>query len=260
MSNIPLFKFYKKNKINDSATKTLTSALTGSFSNLYDRRPASKLASISSNDTTPEIWEITPYDCICPIDTIFLQNHNIKSGNIEYWDGSSWVNFSTPATWSNNSSVNSLFTFSPVSTKKIKITMNTTMVANQQKYVGELYVLESIGTPSTQPSEFNISIIEKGEVQKTSTGGSRKVINGIKHRIKVSFSDASPSDIDLFLELFKLNDCFLFWPSGGLYDGEDYGLRIIDIYEMVMGLEFDPELKANMLKIGQKITMDLYET
>lgn len=257
---VPPFKFYKKNLLNDSATMTATSANVAFIKNLYDRKPSTVVSSTTSNDTTPEVWEITPYDCSCPIDTIFIQNHNIKSGSITYYDGSSWVSFSTPATWSANSSKNSVFTFNGVPVKKIRITMNTTMVTNAQKYIGEIYLLQTIGTPSSPPSNPDGERNLEGVVHKTATGGAYKVIRGEKHRWKLTFSDATPSDISMFYDLATSIDSFIVWPSAGVYDGVDFGYRIEDLYEVVWQNDFKAMPKGLMLKVGQSITMDLAET
>lgn len=257
---VPPFTFYKKNFITDSATMTATSANASLIKNLYDRKPSTVLSSTTSNDTTPEVWEITPYDCTCPIDTIFIHNHNIKSGSVDYWNGSAWVSFSTPATWSANASSMTVFKFTGVAIKKLRITMNTTIVANAQKYIGEVYMLQTLGTPSVPPSTVAGPVNIEGVIHKTATGGFYRAVRGMKKRLKLTFSDATPADVALFETLSMSIDSFIIWPSGGVYLGQDMGYRLQDIYEVGWAGDFETSPKGMMLKVGESIQLDLMET
>jgi hypothetical protein len=229
--------------------------------NLYDKNRATKVFSVASNDTTPELWTIQFQAAMNQtIDAIFIDNHNIKSGNIKYWDGTAFVNFSTPVTWSNNTQTTSFFSFTSVATSKIQLTMNTTMIANAQKFVGQLMLLESIGAPQIPPSAFTISYIDKGHTHTTVTGGVVFILYGRKATIKLTFSDASYTDIDLFEGLKTLGEPFVFYPNGGAYSGQDRGFRLKDIYTVNYMNDFLPVLKSGVLDNNQTIMLELKET
>lgn len=257
----PTFSFFTKNRINSGSTFVLTSAPSISTSALFDRKRSPKLASIGSNDATDEVWQITFIgDVAKNISAILMDNHNIKSGDIKYWNGSSYVNFSTPITLSGNAAETSFFSFTQVSTSRLQFTFSTTMVVNAQKYVGEITAFDLIGTPSRVPSSFVISQKERSVIHETANGGNVYVFFGKKSKIKLTFSDASYSDIDLFLSLKELGDVFFIYPSGGLYEGVDIGLRLKDIYQVNYVNDFSPNLKANVLEVNQSLALELQET
>lgn len=258
---MPEFKFYKKNKLNDDCTYTFTSASVGTAVNLYDKNRATKVYSSGSNDATPEIWTIEFQAGISqPIDTIFVDNHNIKSGTVKYWNGTAYVNFSTPVVWSNNTEVTSCFSFNRVLTTKVQFTLNTTMTANAQKYAGQILILESIGKPETPPSAYSISWIDKGNQHTSISGGVVQILWGSKASIKLNFSDATYPDIDLFESLKRLGEPFVVYLNGGNYAGKDRGVRLRDIFTVNYMNDFSPVLKSNILEMNQSIIIDLKET
>ena len=257
----PTFSFFSKNRINSGSTYTLTSAQSSSFSALFDRKRKPYLSSFGSNDTTNEVWDITFDNNLNKnITSIVIDNHNIKSGNVKYWSGSAYVDFSPPIVLSGNYDTTSFFSFTKVSTSKLKFTFSTTMLVNDQKLVGEITAFELIGSPSTAPSSFVISQKERSVIHETASGGNVYVFFGKKSKIKIKFSDASYDDIDLFLQLKEFGDVFFFYPSGGLYEGLDIGLRIYDMYLVNYINDFSPNLKSNILEIRQSLELELQET
>ena len=256
----PTFKFLTKNRLDDDATWVCTSASATLAKNLYDRKRATKLISAGSNDATPEVWTVTFInDIAITIDTIILDNHNIKAGNVQYWNGSAYVDFSTPATLSANAAATNVFTFTQISTSRLRFTFNTTQTVDAQKSVGEIYVLKTIGTPETAPSAFTISYQDRAIQHETATGGSVYILFGRKASIKVTFSDATYTDVNLFESLKELGESFVFYPSGGAYAGIDRGLRLQDIFEVNFVNDFAPVLKSNVIEVRQSVAMELKE-
>lgn len=251
-------KFYKRNKINGECTFTFTSASTELKSFLYDRSRNTRLYSVSSNDSTPEVWDIQFSETVA-IDAILVDNHNIKSGGITYWNGSAFVAFPTAISWSANSSETSFFNFTQVLTTKIRITMNTTMVANSQKFIGEIYVLEYLGTTSEGPVSLGRTIIEDQRKYQAVGGGSRYVLFGQKMVLDYKFNSATNADIALFQTLKDLREEFFVYPCGGEPE-TDIGLRLKDIYLMNFTSEIAPEFKSNVIGIGTIISTRFEET
>lgn len=256
----PTFSFYTNNKLNDDCTYTFTSASTSSAMYLYDRKRNYKLYSVGSNDATPEVWDIEFQSGNAQtISAIFMDSHNIKSGTIKYWNGSTFTDFSTAISLSNNTAETSFWAFNSVSTTKIRLTLNTTMTTNAQKVVGELVVFNLLGTPESQPSSYTIKYKERSFEHKTATAGSVYVYFGKKASINVTFSDATYSDVALFETLKNLGEPFYFYPSGGAYEGVDTGLRIYDLFNVNYVNEFTPNLKSNLLEINQSVALELNE-
>jgi hypothetical protein len=257
----PTFSFFTKNRINSGSTFVMTSAPSISTSALFDRKRTPKLTSVGSDDVTDEVWQITfTGDVAKDISAILIDNHNIKSGNVKYWNGSSYVDFSPAISLSGNSDETSFFSFPQVSTSRLQFTFSTTFVVDAQKYVGEIMAFDLIGTPSRPPASFVISQKERSVIHETANGGNVYVFFGKKSKIKLTFSDASYSDIDLFLSLKELGDVFFIYPSGGEYEGVDIGLRMQDIYQVNYVNDFSPNLKSNILELNQSLALELQET
>lgn len=250
-------KFYRKNKINDGATFTFTSADETLASLIYDRKRTSRLSSVGSNDVTNEVWVIE-FDQASDIDTILIDNHNLKSGNVKYWNGSAYTNFSTTASWSTNADTTTLFEFNSVNTTKIQITMSTTMTVDAEKTVGEVYVLETIGSPQVAPSQISREFIEDSRSHKKSGGGNLYVFFGKKIQLDYRFSDADATDVALFESLKDLKEEFFIYPCAG--DAQtDIGFRLQDIYLVNYTNTFKPEFRSNLMGLSTAISLKLEE-
>jgi len=153
-----------------------------------------------------------------------------------------------------------VFKFTGALIKKLRITMDTTIVANAQKYIGEVYMLQTLGTPSVPPSTVAGPVNIEGVIHKTATGGFYRAVRGMKKRLKLTFSDATPADVALFETLSMSIDSFIVWPSGGVYLGQDMGYRLQDIYEVGWAGDFETSPKGMMLKVGESIQLDMMET
>ena len=246
------------NKITSGATFTFTSANTAFSSYLYDNRRQFKLTSIGSNDATPEVW-IIDFGVSTTIDRIYIDNHNIKSGDLKYWDGAAYVDFSSAISWSANAEATNYYEFNSVSTAKIRLTMNTTMVVDAQKFVGELRAFVETGTVSVNPASNDFEIAEKSQINYVSDGGSIRVSFGEKYHADIMFSDANAADMTLFRTLKDSDDPFYFFPCGGITTYDQEGFRLRDMYLCNWINSFKPSLKSDLLGIGTSIRMELAE-
>lgn len=252
-------QFFKPNKLDANTTYSFTSADTDFAYYLYDRNKNVALQSSGSDDSTPEVWEFT-FSAAKTINGIAVIGHNIKQGNIQYWSGSAWVNFVNTVWWSDNTDVNSYFTFTEVSTTKIRLTMNTTISSNAEKEVAEILILESWGTVSVNPVSTDIDFPSDTNVVNTlSNGGNVYIDFGEKYADTLRFLEASSADME-FLRDMK-NSIYPFWVymCGG-YDGNTQeGFRVQDFYFCNWINSFKPTLKNNLLDIGTDITLRLKE-
>ena len=142
MANI---KFYEQNMVNSDTTFSLTSALTASAKYIYDENDGTKLTSIASSDTVSEVWDMD-FGASYSLTAIHLSNHNLKDFSIQYWSDTAFVDFSTAINSTTNSSTYGYFeNFTNVTTQKIRLTGNKTIVADEQKSVGGFRAMNLIG-------------------------------------------------------------------------------------------------------------------
>lgn len=254
MANV---SFYSKNRIDDDSTLTATSANTALFANLYDNDDNTNLISLGSDDLTPEAWEIE-FSGQRTIDSIHISNHNIKSGKIEYWDGAAWDDVSPTISWSANTATSNIFSFTKVSTTKIRLTMDTTIVADAEKSVGELRALDLIGTVERNPSKSDPRWKEKARKMTTDDNSSIYVFFGSKFNTKMKFENATDADLALFRSLKDLGTPFYVYLNGGDTTQTQEGFRIQDMYLVNYTNEFRYKLqKGHLTGVGVKIDLDL---
>lgn len=78
------------------------------------------------------------------IDTIVFQGWNVKSGKVQYWNGSAWTDIGGAATFSGQAASYLVISGLNVSTQKLLFTFSTTQTANQEKTVGEILALQTL--------------------------------------------------------------------------------------------------------------------
>lgn len=250
-------KFFGPNQIDENATFTFTSASTALASYLYDRNRNSKLTSVGSNDATNEDLVID-FVTSKTFNRIFVDNHNIKTGNVQYWDGAAYQDFSTVVSWVANATTTSYFEFNSVTATKIRLRATTTMVVNAQKFIGELIAFLELGTMLSNPSSAESEYIDKSVQNMDSTGGSIFILFGKKYSATWLFTDADATDAALLLSLKDLNTPFFIYPCGGSGQNE-IGFRSQDIFLVNYVNNFAPKLKSNMYALGVSISMEVKE-
>jgi hypothetical protein len=251
-------KFYNTNYINSQSVFNFTSADAARADILYDNDNANRLFSNGSNDSTAEVWTIE-FSSIYDLDAIAVFNHNIKSGNVQYWNGAAWVDFSPIVKWDNNNRQNNYFEFARVATKQIRLTMNTTQTANAEKYVGQLRALVSLGELQKNPTEVTPKLTPKDFDYTTANGGSVYGIAGIKYQATVKFANTPEADQTFLINLKLRNKPFYFYPCGG--EGQtDITFRIDDMYLVNFTGAVSPKLAGkNLFGVGVDTSITLKE-
>lgn len=200
--------------------------------------------SLASNDVTTETITINFLNTTT-IDRIVLQGHNFKSYSIKYNAALDFTTVSdldadlvggiTQATYTNDTSY---YAFDAVAVDSLTITINTTQIANAQKFLTQIIATTELGTLAGFP---RISSVKHNRNVKAA-----KVISG-KNVIQKGYETTTfkmgfrsypvQADIDLIEALHEREDSFLVWLCGGRY-GTDYftisqrGWRLEDIYNM----------------------------
>lgn len=250
MANI---KFYEQNIVNSDTTFSLTSALTDSAKYLYDENDTTKLTSVASSDTVAEIWDMD-FGITKTITAFHLANHNAKDFSIQYWSSTAFNDFSTAINTTTNSSTFGYFNnFTAVSTQKIRLTMNKTMVADEQKAVGGLRVMNLVGEMDHNPVKFKLKYHENSKKYYTDAKESVFVLFGTSRKITMNFENLDADNISILQDVkFNGSPCYVF-ASGGDTTHERRGWRIQDIYLMNYTNAFEPKLSNNVLHNGEDI-------
>ena len=144
-------KFFKKNKAdisNSLVSITVTDATaTNNGQDFVDfmrnRNNYSAWLTTGSNDAanTTLVVDMTEER---DVDTIILVDHNFDSYTLKYWNGSSYVDFSTAISVSGNTSDTTSHDVTSVSTSRIQLVITGTQVADADKRLAQLIVTEKL--------------------------------------------------------------------------------------------------------------------
>lgn len=195
---------------------------------------------------------------------IILILHNFKSYTIQYWNGSSYVDFSTPINVSGNTSATTRHTFNSVTTTKIKLIITGTMVANSDKYLYQFIATSSIGQFAAWP-EIRKPTLSRNRQKSLALSGKMAIneqVGAYSTTINLQ-SWQNSADLTILESLFSANKGFLVWLCGG--DESQFspqapmGYRLQDLFLMKCQNEYSPEYYSYIYKCGIKIQMDLVE-
>jgi hypothetical protein len=138
-------QFLSKNYINVDDTVNVSSN-DGLKGNAYDRLATTYWASTgetAEGGTYPTYYEVIFYEGSSTInrviDTLVLQYINLKAFKIQYWNGAAYADFTGGVFTVNAAASLRIKLATPVTTSKIKIIMDSTIVAGQEKSIGEFW-------------------------------------------------------------------------------------------------------------------------
>lgn len=218
-------KFFDKAKnLFKDGTSILATSGQSSAKYMLDCNKYTQWESFGSNDITNEEILITlPSNKL--FNRIFMVDFNLKSFEVLYWDGASYVSFSNVigVNGANYSGINTTsysfdsayFEFDAVTTDKIKIIAKTTQIANQEKYITKFLVTKEIGTFQGFPRVETAS--DRNEEKIKTIGGKWIVQKSFETvNIKINFkSHPYQNDNDILETLFDTEETFLVYPCGG---------------------------------------------
>lgn len=262
--------FFEKNKIDLDQTDiviTITDNVAiddgaASVNFLRNRKNDSGWATTESNDSAN-----TQIDISIPsnpeINNILLKQHNLKSYTIQHFDGVNFIDFSTPINVAGNTDVDKRHTFNSIFTTKIRIIITGTMVVDEDKFLAQLIITQSIG----QFTRFPI-------IADPTDSKNRRILQAISGKVKVIRSSGAFSctlednnvvdtaDLIIVERLFNTINGFLVWLSGGdttQFRTQRIGYRKKDIFLMAPINEYKPEWQDGFYQHGTKITINLVE-
>lgn len=271
-----MMKAFYKNYLVQYGQATTVSTGTTTAAYLYDFDRSTRWISSGSNDSTQESITIN-FESSQTINRICLLNTNFKNFTIKY-DNSGWQNFTnvyskksdlTPVTGiavTTNSDIARYFEFDSVTTSAIQILINTTITANAEKYLYELYIGLEIGTfisdLACSPNDYKpISSYKRAQYLEKSNGGLIKLERADKYQAKVNLKQIWDSaDIVILQTMFDYGE-FAIYPCGAY---EQYtterGWRIQDFYHVLIKGDEPSEFDIGREKtLGQNYKFDLLE-
>lgn len=262
-------KIYKKSIYdldNISPITTITDSVAMStgqdFVNLLrNRDDESGWGTTGSNDSGNTTLEIDFVD-LREFDRIMLLSHNFKSFTIKYWNGSSWVDFSTPINETTNTNTSNYFIFNKIFAQKIQLIINGTQTPNDDKFLRQLIVTEAIGEFTAQPYA-EPTIDRDRQTTKYLSGKSyvSKSAGGFLCNLRLNSMEYD-ADQQLAEKLYDSYEGFLVSLSGGYTNDLEtvrFGWRPEDIFLMQVTNEYSPEWKDGRFNNGLPLNLKLAE-
>lgn len=263
-------KFFRKNFIdldNDLPTFSITDASASDTGTAYTDLMRNRsndsgwmtTGSVDAGSTTM----VLSFGETRSFDSIILVGHNLKNFNLKYYDGTTYQNFSTAIDYTDNTTSTLQWNFNEVSSTALKLTMNGTMTANQEKYIKQFIVTEYIGEFTVEP-EVMPEFDKDRKVTKFLSGKSyvAKSVGGFNCRIRMRNAGNSSADFDLIESLYASYEGFLVWLCGGTtsqYEMIRQGYRLQDIFLMDITNEYAPEYIESRWANGMPIDLKLVE-
>lgn len=257
-------RFFEKNRLDFGKTYvTLTASEANDLiGNVRDRNNNTAWITTSSTDASGTNIEVDFIDPVW-IDFILLVKHNFKSYTVQYWNGSSYTDFSTAISETTNSDPTTFHEFTAVNTQKIKLVINGTFVADDDKYLFQFIATRSIGQFSGWPvinaarfgRERTVTKMLSGKVNVTYSVGAFSV----KFDFKIL---SNSSDIAIVETLFGYSEAFMVWICGGdeaQFSSSREGYRLEDIFTVQLVNEWNRDFYNGRYYSGMKIDMDMVE-
>lgn len=198
------------------------------------------------------------------VDQIILLIHNFKSYNVQYWNGSTFTDFSPAINETTNTAENTHYNVTEVSTSQIRLTINGTFVADSDKYLAQFIVTKRLGKLNAWPEIKKVELSRNRVINKMLSGKDSVVENVGKYSANLSIKAWSDdTDWTLFETLYARFNGFLYWPCGGdetQFSTVRQGYRLEDIYLVKFTDENTPEYYKGLYKAGLKVSIRISES
>lgn len=262
-------KFFKKSVYDLSNTLPETTVTDATASNtgeaftdfMRNRSNSSGWATTGSVDAANTTIEID-FNDLKEFNRIMLLGHNLKAFTLKYWDGSSWVDFSTPISETTNTAGSNYYEFDLVESRYLQLIITGTMTADADKTIKQILVCEFLGELSFEP-EVDIEFTKQRKRTAYLSGKSfvSSQVGGFSCRLRHPTIE-NESDFSLIEELFDAYEGFHISISGGTetqFSTVRPGYRLEDIYFVNLANEYRPSFLNGRWKNGIPIDMVLVE-
>lgn len=257
-------RFFRKNKLDITNTvATLTASQGNDYTDfLRNRNNRTAWATTGSADADLTNIVVDFVDTI-NLDFILLVKHNFKAYTIQYWNGATYVDFSTAISETVNTATTTIHEFTEVYTTKIKLIIQGTMVADDDKYLYQLIASTSIGQLNGWPVIKSPKYTRSRQISKTISGKAsmKEQLEAFSCELEIKVTSDS-TDLALIESLYASNSAFLVWLCGGdqtQFSSARIGYRLQDIHVMKPADDLEPEWYKGLYQSGMKVGLKLVE-
>lgn len=265
-------KFFNKNKLdidNNSVALTVTDTTatndgTTFLNNMRNRNNASGWLTTGSNDAanTTIIFDMTDEQSITDI---IIVKHNLKAFTVKYWNGSSYVDFSTPISETTNTEETNYFEFDSVSTSRIQLIITGAQVVDADKVIRQFIATEKlltgefIGWPLVRRARHSTA----KQISKMLSGKINVVESSGAFSFELSVRNWNiDADLSIVEEIFFGRKGVLVSLSGGddaQFSHKRVGYRKEDLYLVRATNDYTPDWVSGIYTNGIKIKLRLAE-
>lgn len=259
----------------EDGTDIEASSGNDSSNRALDRNPITYWRSVASTDSMTETLEIT-FVADQTFNRIFLQDHNFKAFEIEYFSSGMYNSFTnvvgingslsgiSETTFSQDTSY---YEFTEVTASKIRISIDTTQIPNQEKYLNQVIVCSELGTLQGYPEIKGLELNRQLRTEKMLSGRVLNLKSDEVFKVQLDFKDYPNSlgeDIDLLFTLQDSEESFLIWLCGGKFGTNFFrhtlrGYRLRDIYPVQLISPLKPIYSDNVYINGLNLSVQFQE-
>jgi len=266
-------KFFYENfgDINNDSAYAVVDTGSDTRNNARSRKRYLKWSSVGSDDLTTETYTLH-FGETKTIDRILLVRNNFKAFTVKY-DNAGWTHFASVVTKEGsqaniteaaNTKTTNYYEFTPVSTTKIQVSVDTTQVVDAEKEMHQLIATAELGTFTGYP-QYSHTFVQNAARKKTFEGNINKSILGESYQCSLGFQRYGlAADHTIVQALWDLEASFLIYPCGANEDQFRYttkqGNRLRDIYLVSFAGNFSPDYDSNVYDNGLNYTLNLVES
>lgn len=219
----------------NTTTQFAGSSNTAGSAFLFDRRPTRRYISSGFADDLTQTTIKINFDTTQTVSRVILQNVNFKDFRI-YYGGVTANTLALTSTsetvtsvWTSNSSTNLYLMFSDTYMTSLSIDIKKTMVANEEKKIGQLWISDQRYQFTRNPNKSGFSPDAKTKEIKheMSDGGTVvfRIRDKFKYSIKTDYRDNA--EISALQDIYDANIQFAFvpFPTGTAWDGRIYEMN-----------------------------------
>lgn len=263
-------KWYNKSFIDiDNPDPTITITDSTAIDNgqsyvdfLRNRKNSSGWSTTGSNDAANTQIDIDLVDDYS-VDRILLIRHNLKAFTIQYFNGTSYVDFSTAINESANTQTTNEFTFDAVTTSQIRIIITGTQVADADKLISQLIITSAIGQFTGWPQILNPTYGRNKRTSRLLSG--KTLVTTQTGFFKCSLSVENwniDNDLSILEEIYFSVNGVLMWLNAGddtQFSRTNISYRGEDIFLVKPTNEYIPQFYKSYYRSGLKIKVDIQE-
>lgn len=212
----------RKNFVNTS-TQLVVNTNTTTAANVFNPDIRFQFASDNFNNDLTTVTMRINFSETTTVDRIALVGHNLKQFRV-YYNGTTASTFALTSTantsasnYSTNSDTSHYFACTPVACTSVSIDMYSTIVANQNKYLGYLVISEKLTDFDGRVPEaggYRPSLVPQAVVHKLSDGGTRIQTLEDKWSAQLRLDYITASARSDLKDIFDEHDEMVFAPFG----------------------------------------------